>query len=351
MDEKERVSENLYDDISGEDFNAEWSCYRERVQQLLKQGVIGFGAGILFMLITRLLITGFSGSGKILNSASEVLLLLFVGISCVGFPYGWALIGKIVGGWGISVHIIIAVIVFVYRVAFSFLIGMFAYPIALIYNLIKSMKSKRKIRVAWFIVAALIAISIIASVIVSVVEYKSAGSAGSVGSSETGEFPEETRIVTGADVSSDAALLLSLCQQAMESAQASEMECTNDYGWSITESAQIHGIYFIETTDAVAPYHNILKNLDISNAIVIVTGYFVEESGGIDINQWEYDAWIFPNFRFNNNDVLSYDLNNVYCESVRKDDMDAFMEWFHSEYSGMIMVELDIPQEYLNKNG
>ena len=102
--------------------------------------------------------------------------------------------------------------------------------------------------------------------------------------------------------------------------------------------------YYLEAKNPDNPYRNILKKLDVSNAIVVVTGYFLEDAG-IAINQWEMDVWVYPNYAFDENGVLSYDTENVYNDSLRSDDMEDFMDWFCSEYSKMNITELNILTE------
>lgn len=156
MSKKEYVLDSLFEDIPDEDYNFSWSEHKERVRELLKLGAKGFCGGCLFVLLVLGMVASFSDESVMFADPSFVLLALFGGIGCIGFPYGWSLINRVVGNWSIFGNIIVVLAFFWFKAGFSLMLGIWVYPIVLIYNLIQSQKSKRKIRRAWLIIVALI---------------------------------------------------------------------------------------------------------------------------------------------------------------------------------------------------
>lgn len=98
------------------------NTYQEKAGHLLKLGLIGFLIG-LTVTFTLLLETG------------EVLGWLFLGLLFAGIPYGWELTGRFFGV--IVGSIPVMVIAFILRLTAAYLLGLFVYPVVLLYNLIR----------------------------------------------------------------------------------------------------------------------------------------------------------------------------------------------------------------------
>ena len=92
----------------------------------LIKGLLGFVGGAILYLCTS----------KDHDFKSAALMGLFLS----GVPYGWELMGRILGDLVVVGHIAIMLIVFVIRFCLSVFIGWFTYPIALVYNLMKTQK-------------------------------------------------------------------------------------------------------------------------------------------------------------------------------------------------------------------
>ena len=98
--------------------------YKERLRKLIIKGIIGFAIGFIFALSTSPEF-GFFG-------------FCAIGLFMAGLPYGWELSGRIIGGWFVIGHIAIMLIAFMLRFVMAMLVGWIAYPIALVYYIIKS---------------------------------------------------------------------------------------------------------------------------------------------------------------------------------------------------------------------
>lgn len=136
------------DAVAPESDEMERVAYREKAKKLLIKGAFGFCAGFTFALITsRELGFGFA---------------TLIGFFLAGVPYGWELVGRLLGNWVVVGHIAIMIIVFVIRFAVSLFISWLAYPIALAYNLMKSQKvgstSRRILTAVWIIVVILVVV-------------------------------------------------------------------------------------------------------------------------------------------------------------------------------------------------
>ena len=172
MSKKEYVLDSLFEDIPEDDYNPNWSEHKERVRQLLIQGAKGFAGGCLFVLVSMGLIAGFTDEPNMFADPTMLLMVVFAGIGCIGFPYGWSLINKAIGNWSIFGNAIVVFAFFWFKAGFSLILGIWVYPIVLVYNLIKSQKSKRKIKRAWIIIAVLIVVWIIVAGVILSIESK-----------------------------------------------------------------------------------------------------------------------------------------------------------------------------------
>jgi len=98
--------------------------YKEELRKLIIKGIIGFAIGFIFTLCTSPDF-GFFG-------------FCVIGFFMAGLPYGWELSGRIIGGGFIIGHIAIMLIAFMLRFVVAMLVGWIAYPIALVYYIVKS---------------------------------------------------------------------------------------------------------------------------------------------------------------------------------------------------------------------
>ncbi len=154
MSKKEYVLDSLFEDIPKEDYNESWCEHKEQVRNMLQKGLYGFiGGALIFGFLMFVILSAGNDAGSLAFSETWpwILAALGVGIMCIGFPFGWELLNRLVGQWSIWGNLFIVIALFVFKLAFALMIGMFAYPIFLIYHIIKSQKSKRRVRL-WAII-------------------------------------------------------------------------------------------------------------------------------------------------------------------------------------------------------
>ena len=97
---------------------------KEELRKLILKGIIGFIIGFIFAFTTS---PDFGLGGACI-----------IGFFLAGLPYGWQLSGRVVGGWMIIGHIGIMLIAFAIRLMIAIMVGWIAYPIALVYYIVKS---------------------------------------------------------------------------------------------------------------------------------------------------------------------------------------------------------------------
>lgn len=321
------------------DSNPDAELYKGRLKHHLIKGLPGFAVGFLFFLVTFFMfVTPSSKGGITLESSLITIAVAFIaGLACAGIPYGWGLINTFLGQWTIFGNIIVVIVLFLLKFVIAYGIGLVAYPIVLIYNLIRSQKTKRRVKVWTIIVISAVVVWYAFVGIYAIIDAKSnAGTSSNIDS--TGA--SVVRTVDADSFSEQDALVNEVCQNALDITKEEENNNITNYGWTVTESTKLHGIFFLEAKDHENPHYNILKKLSVSNAVVVVTGYYLIEAGPVSVNQWEMDVTVYPNFTFDENNMLSYDSDSVYSHSLRSDDMEDLMEWLTGEYDDMNITEM-----------
>lgn len=120
--------------------------YKDKVRRLAIKGLIGFAGGFLFALVMAL-------------SDGEPFSFFFgcgIGLFCAGIPYGYELLGRIIGRWYVVGHIGIMLIVFMLKLVGAVLISWVAYPIALLYNFIRALRKGSKLRLVIIILLCVV---------------------------------------------------------------------------------------------------------------------------------------------------------------------------------------------------
>ena len=137
---------------AADDANPHAEMHQERVKQLLRKGLIGFVIGFVFMFVVFVLTQGMQENSVTVWTVFTALLMAVIGgLVYAGIPYGWELINKLLEQWLISTNILVWIILFVFKIMIACCIGCFAYPVALLYNIIRSQKTMRRVR-AWTII-------------------------------------------------------------------------------------------------------------------------------------------------------------------------------------------------------
>lgn len=321
------------------DSNPDAELYKERLKHHLIKGLPGFAIGFLFFLVTLFMfVTPSSEGGITLASSLLTITIAFIaGLACAGIPYGWSLINKFLGQWTIFGNIIVVIVLFLLKFVVAYGIGLVAYPIVLIYNLIRSQKTKRRVKIWTIVIISAVVLWYGFVGIYAIIDAKSNTGANS-NTDSTGASVVQT---VDADSFSDQDTLVNeVCQNALDITKEEENDNITNYGWTVTESTKLHGVFFLDAKDPENPHYNILKKLNVSNAVVVVTGYYLKDADSVPVNQWEMDATVYPNFTFDENNMLFYDTDSVYSHSLRSDDMEDLMDWLTGEYDDMNITEM-----------
>lgn len=322
-----------------DDSNPCAEMYKERLRLHLTKGLPGFIIGFLFFLITFFLFITPSVEGGISLASSLITITIafIAGLACAGIPYGWGLINKFLGQWSIFGNIIVVIVLFLLKFVIAYGIGLVAYPIVLIYNLIRSQKTKRGVRVWTIIVISAVVLWYAFVGVYAIIDSKSSAGANSDTDSSGADV---VQIVDADSFNNQDVLINDICQNALNITNAEENDNVTNYGWIVTESTKLHGIYFLESKDLENPHYNSLEKLNLSNAVVVVTGYYLKDADPVSVNQWEMDVVVYPNFTYDKDDLLTYVVDSVYSHSLRSDDLEDLLNWLSSEYDDMNITEL-----------
>ena len=138
---------------AADDSNPYAEMYKERLKDHLRLGLPGFIIGFLFFLITLFIFVTPSLEGGVTFASTllTITVAFIAGLVFAGTSYGWRLIDKFLGQWSIFGNPFVTILLFLIKFIFSVWIGMIAYPVVLIYNLIRSLKTKRRVRI-WAII-------------------------------------------------------------------------------------------------------------------------------------------------------------------------------------------------------
>lgn len=150
--------------------NPLWEEHKNRSRTLLRQGIPGFLIGFILACAFYIFITYDSFINKAFDFTVIGELLIFCsefGLIFAGFPFGWRCISKLTDQWALYGNIIIIAFLFVFKLGLSLILGVTAYPISIVYSLIKSQKSLTRMRVSLIIFYALCAAYVIFAIILA----------------------------------------------------------------------------------------------------------------------------------------------------------------------------------------
>lgn len=136
-----------------DDTNPYAEMYKERTKQHLLKGLPGFIiAFVLFLGALFVFVLPSSETGiTIPSSLIAISCSVFVGLIFAGFPYGWSLINRFLGQWSVFGSIPVMIFLIGLKFAFALTVGMAAYPIVLVYNIIRSQKTNRRVKI-WTVI-------------------------------------------------------------------------------------------------------------------------------------------------------------------------------------------------------
>ncbi|MBQ8358999.1 MAG: helix-turn-helix transcriptional regulator [Oscillospiraceae bacterium] len=147
------------------DFNPTWQKHKERSKQLIRQGIPGFIIGSVGILII-FIVYFFQAPSRltIVDIIGIPIFMIFVGLLVGGFPYGWRLLARLTNEWTIYGNILILIFLSLFKFGISILLGITAYPVAIIYNLIRSQKSQKCVYVGLILFGLAIIVYIILNI-------------------------------------------------------------------------------------------------------------------------------------------------------------------------------------------
>lgn len=312
------------DEEENEDFNENYWYHKERSHQLLKQGLWG----LLIGLALATFITFTTGESP------QFIWLAIIPPFFIGCPYGYELLNRLFGQWVLFANIIVILFLSLAKFGFCVIVGVFAYPIALAYHLTHASTSRKTVKKRW-IIAILIGLLLFLSYFILTL----------IDDSST-QYPEETTVptvpVSAESLDSHPTILEQICADALSNAQAQESQ-DSDLGWKILEPAEIKCVYFLNAENSNRPHHQILADVYLSNAVFIVTGYYVEIDNMMYDIRYEWDIWCYPNFTFNDNNELQYESDENFRNSLASETLEDVKNWIAGEYDDMIITELQIP--------
>lgn len=332
-----------------DEWDPEQEAHKENVRHLLVQGVFGFVIGFLFSLIT---------SASSINWSS-IIFAIFIGMFMAGVPYGWELLGKIIGNWFVVGSIPIMIIVFMFKLSGAVLIGWAAYPIALLYHLMKAQKkgSKGKLVTTILLIAFVVLVATFLLWMTAVTGNRSntpdiasttnpsqESTASSATSEPTSEAtaPPSQLVVDGTVFDTTNTVYRDVCGNALEKSITEEKQDA-DYGYDILVPSSVKAAYFLTVKEPGTEHYDYGDNVYISNAVMIITSYEKEITHGI--KREEFIVWVYPNFTVDSGSNLHYEAENEYEDSLGSEELADVYEWICEEYDDMIITELELPQQ------
>lgn len=332
--------EKLASGVVQEEADYKREIYKDNVRRLLMKGLLGFVAGFLFVVITT-----FADNDDFLIS-----MALAVGFFCTGVPYGWELLGRIIGNWYVIGSIPLKVIVFAVKLIGAFLIGWCAYPIALLYNLIKAQRRGSKLKLVFSIALGLFIVLLVVLIILMTLEDSENNDHSSDSINQMQSIVEyedtvisntECQYVTEGlyfDVTREE--YTAVCKKALDKAIADSVE-DEESGYEILEPASIKAVYFLTVGESETEHYDYGDDIHMSNAIIVVTSYVVNIANMVE--REEFVSWVYPNFSIDLSGSLSYDVEEEDEDYLGCENLTDVYEWMRNEYNDMLITELAIP--------
>lgn len=316
--------------------------HMDKFRRLLLKGLLGFAGGFLFTLVVTL------SDGD----PFSVLFGCLIGLFCAGIPYGYELLGKIIGQWFVVGHIGIMLIVFMLKFVGAALISWMAYPIALLYNLVKALKKGSKLRTVIVVI-----LCVVISVTVLFWGWQLRGAfdkdneTGDNASTSTyiAETPDATLadgtkaewITSAVEISDNGTALTTICNDALSKTVTEEKEDAES-GSEITSPSVLHAVYFLTVKDPSEEHWDYGDDVKMKNAVIVVSSYGVNIMNAVTRD--EYFTWVYPNWTISDSHDIEYDVDLVYEDYLTAEGIDDVYDWLCEEYSDMDICQLDLPQ-------
>ena len=333
---QQKAETSKEDSVSADPVQAQ---YRSNVCRLLILGAIGFVCGFLFYVVTSL-----SDGNHI-----SIWAAFAIGCTASGIPYGWELVGRMIGHWYVVGHIGIIILAGFLKLAGAILIGWIAYPVALLYNLIRAQKKGSKSRIIFFVLLAFFAVLVIVFFLITTKPEsgRQQGVSKTTASmhEETGNDSMEVLFFDAAQLNVNDDIYLSVCGKAL-SYGVNEEQKDWESGHKILEEATLKGAYFLSCTDIDDPHYDFHAGTYMYNAVVVIAHYNVSIANTPPRDKWQ--VCFFPNFTNDDTGTFSYDAESEYYGEWLSDDFGELSATLRQEYDDMDFIALEIP--VLNPN-
>ena len=312
-------------------WDEECEIHKDKVKRLLIKGLVGFAAGFLFTLIVTL------------NDGDSFAFVqaLGIGLFLAGVPYGWELLGKLVGRWRVVGHIAIMILVFCFKLVGATLIGWVAYPFALLYNIMKSKRKGSVARKIWSVVfgAVIAFISALALVIIFVgfTQNQNAADSNTTDSTLT---PNKYAQVDASLFASTRPEFVAICEKSMDACKVYEEDYEVNGSPVITPST-IQAAYYLITKKTDSQHVDYGRNIEFTNAIVIVTCCRVNIGGSVERDSWS--VWVYPDFSLDASNVLSHEAEKEHSHFIGEQTLSEAYDYICEEYYDMDVFELSVP--------
>lgn len=322
---------NAIDKNSYAEANYEQEMYKDKFRRLLLKGALGFIAGFLFVLITSL-------SDK---NTFYLPAAILIGFLLAGVPYGWELLERVIGQWFLVGHIAYMILSFAFKLVGAVLIGWIAYPIALFYNLMKAQKKGSTAKKVWTGVFVLILALLFSFVILL------SGFGREKNNQSADNSTSDTTIVQNELTKMDAtyftpkqAEYITICKKAMDASKLCEDDAVSN-GNKIVSPSVLKAAYFAKVKDPDSVHTDYSKNVQFTNALLIITSYRVNIANAVERDNWV--IWFYPDFSMEPNNSLVYSNEYEHDTHLLGENIGDIYDWICQEYSDMDITELTLP--------
>ncbi len=328
---EESISEGTPADNNAETWDEECEVHKDKARCLLFKGLLGFVAGFLFALIVTL------SDGD----SFDFVPALGAGLFLAGVPYGWELLGRLIGHWYVVGHIAIMILVFCFKFVGAILIGWATYPFALLYNIMKAQRKGSKARKIWTVVfgTVIVLISALAFIIVFAGVIQEQNEANSDTTGVTLALNKYAQVDASAFTSTRPEFV-AICEKTMDSCKVDE----DDYeasGSSVVTPSAIQAAYYLIAKDPDSQHVEYGKNIKFTNAVVVVTCCRVNIGNAIERDSWF--VWVYPDFYLDAGDAMNHETGKEHSHFIGEQTLSGVYEFICEEYYDMDIFELGIP--------
>lgn len=325
------VSEESLVDNTLEIWDEECEVHKDKAKRLLFKGLLGFVAGFLFVLVVTLS-----------NSDSfSFIQALGVGVLLAGVPYGWELLGKLVGHWYVVGHIAIMILAFCFKLVGAILIGWVTYPFALLYNIMKSQRKGSKARRFWAVAFGVVVALIGAlAFIIIFAGFRQNQNATNGNTTDVTATLNKYAQVDASLFTANSEALVTVCDKTMDLCKEDETHY-EDSGSPVVTPNAIQAVYYLEVKDPDSQHVDYGKSIRFTNAVVVVTSCWVNVANWQEREEWS--AWVFPDFYIDSGNILNYEMEKEHSHFMGEQTLNDAYEFICEEYNDMEVYELSIP--------